>query len=101
LQGGGRMLQSMTNATHVDQVHTLLWNAGLSLTIGGLWCGVLSTMACLAPNSNRIGDYLLRWCQTHAAARALIAGASVAAVAFMLVMNIMRDTVSAFIYFNF
>lgn len=101
LSGAGRMLQSMTHAIHVNQVHVLLWNAGLSLSIGGLWCAILSTMACLAPNSNRIGDYLLRQCQTHTAARALIAGASSAAVAFMLVMNMMRDSVSAFIYFNF
>lgn len=97
LPGAGRMLQGMTHATHADQVHALLWNAGLSLSSGGLWCAILSTMACLAPNSNRIGDYLLRQCQIHTATRTLIAGASSAAVAFMLVMNIMRDSVSAFI----
>jgi len=101
LQGAGRILQSMTHATHVNQVHALLWNDGLSLSIGGLWCGILSAMACLAPNSNRIGDYLLRQCQTHTGAGSLIAGASSAAVAFMLVMNVMRDSISAFIYFNF
>lgn len=101
LRGAGRMLQSMTLASHAYQVHTLLWNAGLNLSSGGIWCGVLSAMACLAPNSNRIGDYLLRQCKTNTGAGSLIAGASSAAVAFMLVMNIMRDSVSAFIYFNF
>jgi alginate O-acetyltransferase complex protein AlgI len=101
LQGAGRVLQSMTLATHTADTHTLLWNTGLSLTVGGLWCSALGALACLAPNSNRIGDYLLRACQSPGAAGTILAGASTAAIAFLLVMNIMRDSVSAFIYFNF
>jgi len=101
LQGAGRVLQSMSAATSVTRPHALLWNAGLSLAVGGLWCAVLGAVACLAPNSNRVGDHLLRFCKTQPATGALIAGASSAALVFMLVMNIMRDSVSAFIYFNF
>jgi len=101
LQGASRILQGMVLATQAGPTHALLWNAGLSLEVGGIWCALLGVMACLAPNSNRIGDSLLAFCQTRPGAGALIAGASTTAVAFMLVMNIMRDSVSAFIYFNF
>jgi alginate O-acetyltransferase complex protein AlgI len=104
LQGAGRILQRMVQPSDTGPVHALLWNAGLSLSMGGLWCAVLTAMACLAPNSNAIGEYLLRRCRTHAGANPyalLVAGASSAAVAFLLLMNITRDSVSAFIYFNF
>jgi alginate O-acetyltransferase complex protein AlgI len=101
LVGAGKILQAMTVAAHSAQTHVLLWNAGLSLPVGGLWCGALGALACLAPNSNRIGNYLLRGCQSHGTARTILAGASVAAIAFLLLMNIMRTSVSAFIYFNF
>ena len=101
LRGAGKILLSMVSPTVGTSVHALLWNAGLSLPSGALWCFALGAVACLAPNTNRIGEYLLHLCQTATAARAIIAGASVAAMAFMLIMNIMRDSVSAFIYFNF
>jgi len=101
LPGAGRILHSMTLAAPGAQTHTLLWNAGLSLAAGSLWCGVLGAMAALSPNSNRIGHYLLGACTAHAGKAALIAGVSTAAMVFMLVMNITRDSVSAFIYFNF
>lgn len=95
LPGAGRILQSMALADPGAQVHTQLWNAGLSLNVGGLWCGALGAMACLVPNSNRIGDYLLSACQSHSSKAAFIAGASSAAVVFMLVMNITCDQLSA------
>lgn len=101
LPGAGRMLQSMTSPAFATQPHAQLWNAGLSLSTGGLWCTVLSSITLLIPNSNRIGENLLRHCEKRPTARALISGASVAAVAFMLIVNTMRDSVSAFIYFNF
>ena len=101
LRGASRMLESMASPTAVTPIHALLWNSGLSLSSGGLWCAALAAIAFLAPNSNRIGDHLLRRCQNHATARALISGASIATVAFLLILNTMRDTASAFIYFNF
>ncbi len=101
LTGAGRMLLGMTLIGQYAKTHVLFWNAGLSLAVGALWCAVLSAMAFLAPNSNRIGDYLLRFCQTKPARCALVSGFSSGTVVFLLVMNIMRDSVSAFIYFNF
>ncbi len=106
LQGAGRILWRMLQPSDAVQVHALLWNAGLSLSVGGLWCAVLAAMACLVPNSNAIGEYLLRRCKTSTGVSAsayvfLLAGASSVAVAFLLMMNITRDAVSAFIYFNF
>ncbi|MDO9284725.1 MAG: MBOAT family O-acyltransferase [Aquabacterium sp.] len=79
----------------------LLWNAGLSVVTGTLWCGVLGAMAALAPNSNRIGERLLVWCRAHSAARAALAGALLSAVALLVLVNATRSSVSAFIYFNF
>lgn len=101
LHGAGKILFSMVSLTTASSVHALLWNSGLSLPRGALWCCALGAVACLAPNSNRIGDYLLRLCQSATATRMIIAGASAAAVAFLLAINMMRDSVSAFIYFNF
>jgi alginate O-acetyltransferase complex protein AlgI len=101
LAGAGNILNAMTLDARSAQTNVLLWNAGLSLAVGGFWCGALGALACLAPNSNRVGNYLLLWCQSHGTARTILAGASVAAIAFLLVMNIMRSSVSAFIYFNF
>ena len=105
LQGASRMLQSMiwphsaATASAPAYAHVLLWNAGLSLPAGWLWCGLLSAIACLMPNSNRIGNQLQA--QNSLPSRAIVSGASFAAVAFLLVVNTMRDSVSAFIYFNF
>ncbi len=105
LHGAGTMLRSMawpdfgSAVSSSAHVHVLLWNAGLSLQAGWLWCGMLSAVACLMPNSNRIGDRLQA--QNAHPARAIISGASFAAVVFMLLVNSMRDSVSAFIYFNF
>ncbi len=101
LAGAGRILHSMALATPNATPHPLLWNAGLNLSVGLLWCTALGALAALAPNSNRIGTHLLGVCQTKAARSAIVAGASSAAVALLLVMNITRDSVSAFIYFNF
>lgn len=101
LDGAGRMLQGMTGAAQDAQTNVLLWNSGLSLAVGALWCGTLGAIACLAPNSNNIGNYLLRFCHAQPGRCALMGGFMSGAVVFMLLMNIMRDSVSAFIYFNF
>lgn len=98
LQGAGNVLQGMSNPD-LPEVHSLLWNAGLSLNAGLAWCGVCATIAFLAPNSNRIGKYLLQ--RDWTATSILISGGSFATVVFLLVVNLMRDSVSAFIYFNF
>lgn len=99
LNGGVRILQSMTSPMHPAQTHTLFWNTGLSLLSGSLWCGALSALAVLAPNSNWIGNLLLN--VDKPLTRALISGISFSAVTFLLVVNTLRDSISAFIYFNF
>lgn len=101
LSGAGLMLSGMSNLQAVGPVHALLWNAGLGLSQGGLWCVVLAAVAFLPPNSNRIGHQVRRLCQFNPSARALLSGACFSAVAFMLALNLLRNSVSAFIYFNF
>lgn len=79
----------------------LLWNAGLPAARGLLWCLALGAIALYAPNSNRVGELLQRRMSWAAVVRPLLAGASIAALLFMLLVNVARDSVSAFIYFNF
>lgn len=101
ISGSGRILASMATPGMVGSEHTLLWNAGLSMPTGGLWCLALLLIACVAPNSNRIGERLLDLCRGNAMFRAAANGAAVITVTFLLVVNTVRDAVSAFIYFNF
>lgn len=101
LSGAARILASMGRPVFEPQIHVLMWNAGLQLSSGAIWCATLAAIAFLAPNSNRIGEWLLRVCHTQSLSRALIGGASLAAITFLLVLNLTRDSVSAFIYFNF
>ena len=101
LSGADLMLRSMVQPGAFTQVHTLLWNDGLRLSNGFMWCCLLAGIAFVAPNSNQIGNRLLAICHTRPAAMSLTSGASFVAVAFLLVLNTTRDSVSAFIYFNF
>lgn len=79
----------------------LLWNAGLSASAGWLWCMTLGAVAALAPNSNHLGEQLLAWCHARTAGRQVLAGATLALVLGLLLVNATRGDVSAFIYFNF
>ena len=81
--------------------HALLWNAGLHAHTGMLWCAVLGAMACLAPNSNRIGAQVLAIVRARPALRALAAGWTLGLVGLLTVINATRSSISAFIYFNF
>ena len=101
LRGAGKILYSMTSPAATAEVHTLLWNSGLMMSSGTLWCMVLSAFAVFAPNSNHIGQRLRTLCQNRPLARSLVGGASLGLVAFTFLINVMRDSVSAFIYFNF
>jgi len=101
LDGALRMLASMLNPASHDPAHTLLWNAGLDLSRGLGWSAVLAALAVIGPNSNHIGARMRELCQHRATVRWLLGGAGFVAVAFILTVNIMRDSVSAFIYFNF
>jgi alginate O-acetyltransferase complex protein AlgI len=101
LAGAARMLRGMARFNPPADVHQLLWNAGLSLTTGMWWCIVLGAVACFAPNSNRLGTQLLESCRSRPAVRALTGGAASGALMFLVVLNAARDSISAFIYFNF
>jgi alginate O-acetyltransferase complex protein AlgI len=101
LSGAGLILSGMASPTGSTEAHVLLWNAGLAPSRGALWCAVLSSIAVLAPNSNTIGERLQRVSNARPDTRALIGGIALATTAFALTVNIMRDSVSAFIYFNF
>jgi alginate O-acetyltransferase complex protein AlgI len=99
--GASRMLQGMAGLTPDTAVPELLWNAGLSPTAGALWCALLGAIALFAPNSNRIGEGLLATLARPVSWRPAVGGAAVTAVAMLLLVNVARDAVSAFIYFNF
>ena len=100
--GAMRMLRGMVAAPPTGpSVHPLLWNAGLDAEVGALWCMVLGAVAFLAPNSNRIGARLLGAANCSALRRGFVGGMATGWVLLLLVLNTARDSVSAFIYFNF
>ncbi|MCZ4313790.1 MBOAT family protein [Comamonadaceae bacterium G21597-S1] len=101
LTGAGHILLGMVSPGDHADVATFLWNDGLALSTGVFWCVALTAIACLAPNSNRIGESLLRHCNRRLGANAVLSGAVCASVIFLLTVNTLRDSVSAFIYFNF
>jgi alginate O-acetyltransferase complex protein AlgI len=99
--GAGRVLQAMAGFGTPGEVQVQMWNAGLSLNVGLLWCAVLGAVALYAPNSNRIGEWLLAALARPFSWRPAVAGATGVVVMMLLVVNTARDSVSAFIYFNF
>jgi alginate O-acetyltransferase complex protein AlgI len=99
--GAGRMLQGMAGLHPAAEIHPLLWNAGLHWQAGMVWCTALGGIAFLVPNSNRIGARLLESCKADRRTSALLGGAAFAAALFMVLVNTARESVSAFIYFNF
>jgi alginate O-acetyltransferase complex protein AlgI len=99
LDGAGRMLQAM--AGQGASQAQLLWNAGLHAHVGWLLCAPLAAMAFLAPNSNRIGQWLETQVSASSAWRDAVALLALATVLGMVLLNTARDAVSAFIYFNF
>jgi alginate O-acetyltransferase complex protein AlgI len=99
--GAGRVLQAMAGFGTPGNVQVQLWNAGLSLHVGVLWCVALGAAALFAPNSNRIGEWLLEALARPLVWRPAVAGATGVVVMSLLLINVARDSVSAFIYFNF
>lgn len=101
LGGAMRMLQAMAGFGAPSAVQVQLWQAGLHASAGAWWCLVLGAVALWAPNSNRIGERLLSELAKPAAWRPMLAGAALATATLLLLVNVARDSVSAFIYFNF
>ena len=79
----------------------LLWNAGLKPVVGALWCAALGVLAFLAPNSNRVGQWLHERTQASAFARGCVGTVGLLTALLLVLINSTRDSVSAFIYFNF
>lgn len=84
-----------------DAPHAILWNAGLDIARGSVWCVVLGLVAFLSPNSNRIGEHALAIVRAHPTARSMLAGGALALACLLVILNETRDAMSAFIYFNF
>jgi alginate O-acetyltransferase complex protein AlgI len=102
LGGAMRMLEAMAGQAHAGLVGMpLLWNAGLQPSAALVWCVVLATVATLLPNSNWLGARVLAWCESPSVLRTAFGTACLLSVLFLVVVNAARDSVSAFIYFNF
>jgi alginate O-acetyltransferase complex protein AlgI len=99
--GAANVLASMAGLSGVEGPATSLWNAGLDVARGWAVCGVLVAVAAFAPNSNMIGEGLRNWCEGHRRQSLVLAGAALTLVLFAVLVNAARDSVSAFIYFNF
>lgn len=100
LEGALRLLSAMAGQGTADP-GLLLWNAGLHTRTAWNWCAVLGFVAFLLPNSNRISEALRARLQARVSWRAALGGAALLACVILVVVNTARDSVSAFIYFNF
>lgn len=101
LSGALRMLSAMAGGGENNEILTLLWNAGLQWSAGVAWCAGLGVIALLAPNSNALGRKALELCESPSLARPFACTLGLLVTAFLLLVNTARDSVSAFIYFNF
>lgn len=99
--GAQRMLGAMLGHDDGSQAGLLLWNAGLPAATGWLWCTGLAAIAWLLPNSNRAGEWLRERYARAEGLRAFGAGVATLTVLLLAMLNQSRDSVSAFIYFNF
>lgn len=102
LPGALRMLQGMAGlAPQGTDPGLLLWNAGLQTGVALGWCAVLGGIAVLLPNSNALGERLRQALQARAAWRPAVGAAALLIATALVVVNTARESVSAFIYFNF
>jgi alginate O-acetyltransferase complex protein AlgI len=102
--GAIRILESMAkpeSACSFDTIHPLMWNQGLHPETGLLFCTLLGGIAFFLPNSNRIGDVILQYCRQRNALCPVIIGMTCTFGALLIIINSLRASTSAFIYFNF
>jgi alginate O-acetyltransferase complex protein AlgI len=102
--GALRILGALFNTDFIyslDTIHPLLWNQGLQPQFGLLSCIGLAAIAVLLPNSNRAGESLIRFCRRHNGLSPCVMGAAITIGVFLVIINSLRTSVSAFIYFNF
>ena len=102
LPGALRVLEAMLGqGAAVADAGRLLWNAGLAASVGWGWVAVLGAAAVWAPNSNRIGERVLAAFAQSDQRWAFWGAAGLVGTLFVALVNNARDSVSAFIYFNF
>ena len=102
--GAIRIVESMAKpevGNSLNTIHPLLWNQGLHPEIGLLFCTLLGGIAFFLPNSNRIGDVVLQCCRQQIALRPVIIGMTCTFGVLLIIINSLRASTSAFIYFNF
>jgi len=102
MDGALRILQAMAaRAPAPPEPGLMLWNAGLQASVAWRACLLLGLAVVALPNSNRMGQRLLELTATGIRWRMLAGGAGLTIAAALVIVNTMRDSVSAFIYFNF
>lgn len=102
MAGAFRIIQGMMGRAPVGtDAGLLLWNAGLHPSIAWGWCAVLGLGAVMLPNSNRLGQGLREQLRSRTAWRPSIGAAALLCGVALVVVNTARESVSAFIYFNF
>jgi hypothetical protein len=79
----------------------LMWNAGLNPLVGVVMCAVLAPIVLFFPNSNLIGEKIQALSDRWRYGRGALFGFAAVLMVFLVVLNESRDSVSAFIYFNF
>jgi alginate O-acetyltransferase complex protein AlgI len=99
--GAFLILQGMAGASPGRAGLALLWDAGLRLDVGIIWCCALGLIALVPFNSNGMGSWLTKACRERVGARSFVASFGVLAVLALVTINTARDSTSAFIYFNF
>jgi alginate O-acetyltransferase complex protein AlgI len=88
-------------AYSLDTIHPLLWNQGLRPDTGLLWCGLCAGLAFFPFNSNQMGESVMQICRRQGHYGPVIMGAALTLGVLLVVINGLRTSVSAFIYFNF
>lgn len=100
-----KILSGMTFfvSNHIGQseIQKIFWNQGLDTLRGAYWLLLLAIGAFLMPNSNQIGERILQKCRTYSTVASATLGAALTCCIFLVLINSARDSVSAFIYFNF
>jgi alginate O-acetyltransferase complex protein AlgI len=97
------VLRSMVDgvASFELAANPVFWNAGLSISRALIFCSVLLVSVVALPNSNWMGERILDFFEKRRPWAAAGIGVALVLVTFLVVVNESRDTVSAFIYFNF
>jgi alginate O-acetyltransferase complex protein AlgI len=101
MHGALAIVSAMVGSGSDEVTDVLIRNAGLKMATGFTWCAVLALAVVALPNSNWIGERVLSAFEVHRG-WTISAGASALTIAlFLVLVNTARDSVSAFIYFNF